>query len=59
MNQIFAAAAAGTDQVASLWAHLAESDFLPSLVQIDGLAQLETAQDSNSIEGTQTWIEMR
>ena len=40
MNQIFAAAAAGTDQVASLWAHLAESDFLPSLVQIDELAHV-------------------
>ncbi len=33
MNQIFAAAAAGTDQVASLWAHLAENDFLSSLAQ--------------------------
>jgi hypothetical protein len=40
MNQIFAAAAAGTDQVASLWAHLAESDFLPSLVQMDQLAHI-------------------
>ena len=40
MNQIFAAAAAGTDQVASLWAHLAESDFLPSLLRIDQLAHL-------------------
>jgi hypothetical protein len=38
MNDIFAAAAAGTDQVASLWAHLAETDFLPSLVRLDELA---------------------
>ncbi|MGO9204299.1 MAG: hypothetical protein ACLQM8_27585 [Limisphaerales bacterium] len=40
MNQVFAAAAAGTDQVASLWAHLAENDFLTSLVQVDGLAHV-------------------
>ena len=37
MDQTFAAAVAGTNQVASLWAHLAESDFLSALIQVDQL----------------------
>jgi len=38
MNDIFAKAAAGVDQVACLWAHLPEADFLANIQKIDSLA---------------------
>ena len=38
MNQLFAAAAAGTNQVASLWGHLPDSGFLYYLGVIDAMA---------------------
>lgn len=40
MNQIFTNAAAGANEVVSLWAHLPESDFLANLVKVDALAHI-------------------
>jgi len=40
MNQMFAQAAGGTDQVACLWAHLPEIDFLTNTIRIDSLAHI-------------------
>jgi hypothetical protein len=40
MNQVFSDAAAGTNEVVSLWAHLPESDFPAQLVLMDALAHL-------------------
>jgi hypothetical protein len=38
MNDMFLEASKGTDQVASLWGHLPEADFLTNLAKIDSLA---------------------
>jgi hypothetical protein len=40
MDQLFAAAAAGTDQVASLWGHLPETDFLTNIAKVDAMAHV-------------------
>ncbi len=39
MNGIFAQAATGTDQVACIWAHLPETDFLTNIANVDAKAQ--------------------
>ena len=44
MDNIFASAAAGTDQVACLWAHLPETDFLDNIRKIDSLAHASASK---------------
>ena len=63
MNQIFAQAAGGTDQVASLWAHLPESDFLTNIARIDLLAHVAATnyptvqfRYCTAVEAMQRWL---
>ncbi|MGE5316265.1 MAG: T9SS type A sorting domain-containing protein [Acidobacteriota bacterium] len=44
INGMFSEASKGTDQVACLWGHLPETDFLDNLKKIDGLAHTAEAQ---------------
>ena len=44
MDGIFALAAAGTDQVVCLWAHLPETDFLDNVRKVDASAHAVTAR---------------
>ncbi|MEN8193169.1 MAG: T9SS type A sorting domain-containing protein [Bacteroidota bacterium] len=62
LDSIFAAAQNGTDQVACIWAHLPEADFLDNIVIVDSLAhQAETKYDGvtfkycTAIEAMQLW----
>ncbi len=61
-ESIFASADAGTDQVACIWGHLPESDFLENIAKIDSLAHLADAKypDVNfrycsAVEAMQRW----
>ena len=63
MNQMFAAAAAGTDQVACLWVHLPESDFLTNLLRVDTLAHVAASKHATvsfryctAVEAMQLWM---
>ena len=63
MNQMFAAAAGGTDQVACLWAHLPESDFLSNIGRIDSLAHVAAGKYPTvqfryctAVEAMQRWL---
>jgi len=63
MNQIFAQAASGTDQVASLWAHLPESTFLTNIATMDAFAQAAAAKYPTvqfryctAVEAMQRWL---
>ena len=64
VDSIFAAAQDGTDQVACLWAHLPETDFLEKIATIDSLThQMEikypgvTFKYCTAIEAMQLWRE--
>lgn len=63
MNGIFKAAAGGTDQVASLWAHLPESAFLSNIATMDLFAHRAATNYPNvqfryctAIEAMQRWL---
>jgi len=63
MNQMFAQAAAGTDQVACLWAHLPEIDFLTNTIRIDSLAHAAAGsyptvqfRYCTAVEAMQRWL---
>src|SRR5438874_3448543 len=63
MNQIFAQAASGTDQVASLWAHLPESTFLTNIATMDAYAHVAAAKYPTvqfryctAVEAMQRWL---
>ncbi len=62
MNDIFLQASKGTDQVACLWGHLPETDFLDNLVKIDSLAHAAavkypgvTFRYCSAVEAMQRW----
>ncbi len=62
MNDIFSEAAKGTDQVACLWGHLPEVDFLDNLRKIDSLAHSTekkftgvTFRYCSAVEAMQRW----
>jgi len=62
VDTIFAAAAQGTDQVACLWGHLPETDFVSNLEILDSLAHKMAAKYSTvsfkyctAIEAMQLW----
>lgn len=64
VESIFAAAATGEDQIACLWAHLPESDFLENIVAVDNLVhEMElkypgvTFKYCTAIEAMQLWRE--
>ena len=44
MDQIFAAAAKGADQVPCLWGHLPEEDFLANIARMDSLAHVSASR---------------
>jgi len=63
MNQMFAQAAGGTDQVASIWAHLPEIDYLTNITRIDLLAHTAASnyptvqfRYCTAIEAMQRWL---
>lgn len=63
MNQMFAQAAGGTDQVACLWVHLPESDFLTNLQRADTLAHVAARKYPavsfrycTAVEAMQRWM---
>ena len=63
LNQAFAAAAAGTDQVVSIWAHLPEVDFLTNLARIDTMAHVAASNYPTApffyctaVEAMQRWL---
>lgn len=62
MDTMFARAARGIDQVACLWGHLPETDFLTNLQKIDSLTHLSATKYSTvkfkyatAVEGMQEW----
>lgn len=62
MDQIFAAAAGGTDQVASLWGHLPEVDFLTNIARMDAMAHVAASNHPGvpflyctAVEAMQRW----
>lgn len=62
MDQAFAAAAAGTDQVVSLWGHLPESTFLAGLSRMDTMAHTAASNHPGvlfryctAVEAMQRW----
>src|SRR5437667_3117032 len=63
MNQVFAQAAGGTDQVASFWAHLPESTFLTNIATMDAYAHVAAAKYPTvqfryctAVEAMQRWL---
>ncbi len=63
MNQMFAQAAGGTDQVASLWAHLPETAFPADIARIDSLAHVAASnyptvqfRYCTAVEAMQRWL---
>ena len=63
VNQMFAQAAAGTNQVACFWAHLPESDYLTNVARIDSFAQLAASNNPTvkfryctAVEAMQRWL---
>ncbi len=63
MDTVFAAAAAGTDQVACFWGHLPETDFTQNLVRIDSVAHLAATRYPGvnfryctAVEAMQRWL---
>ena len=63
MNLMFAQAAGGTDQVACLWVHLPESDFLTNLLRADTLAHVAAKKHPSvsfryctAVEAMQRWM---
>jgi hypothetical protein len=63
MTAMFAQAAAGTDQVACLWAHLEETDFLTNIARIDTLAHVAATSHPEvsfryctAVEAMQRWL---
>jgi hypothetical protein len=63
MDTIFARAKRGIDQVACLWGHLPETDFLDNLKKIDSLAHRSEAKYAgvtfryaSAVEAMQRWI---
>ena len=63
MNQMFIQAAGGTDQVACLWAHLPEVDFLANIARIDLLAHVAATNHPTvqfryctAVEAMQRWL---
>ncbi len=64
IDSIFAAAQDGTDQVACIWAHLPESDFLYNIEKIDSLVQSANSKYEDvtfkyctAVEAMQLWQE--
>ncbi|MDD5765663.1 MAG: hypothetical protein PHW79_05390, partial [Candidatus Marinimicrobia bacterium] len=47
LDQIFAEADKGTDQIACIWGHLPETDFLTNIAKIDSLAHLAAEKYPN------------
>jgi len=45
LNDIFAQAANGIDQVVSFWGHLPESDFLPNIAKMDAFTQIAASNN--------------
>ncbi len=63
MNGIFAQAAGGTDQVACLWAHLPETDFLTNAANVNAKAQIAASdyptvkfRYCTAVEAMQRWL---
>jgi len=63
MNTMFAQAAAGTDQLACIWAHLPETDFLTNITNVDAKAQLSASNYPSvkfryctAVEAMQRWL---
>ncbi len=63
MNGMFAQAAAGTDQVACLWAHLPETDFLTNAANVNAKAQIAAGnyptvkfRYCTAVEAMQRWL---
>ena len=63
MVAIFAKANSGTDQVACLWGHLPETDFLDNMKNIDRVAHIAAAKYPNvkfrycsAVEAMQRWL---
>jgi len=63
MDGMFAAAAAGADQVACIWAHLPETDFLTNISNVDAKAQLSASnypavrfRYCTAVEAMQRWL---
>ena len=66
VNDIFARAAEGQDQVVSFWGHLAESDFPANLAKMDGFAHVSSAKYPEvpwrycaGVEAMQRWLGSR
>lgn len=62
MDTIFAKAKRGIDQVACIWAHLPESDFLDNIKRVDSLAHISAAKFPSvkfdyctAVEAMQKW----
>ncbi len=63
MNGMFAQAAAGTDQLACIWAHLPETDFLTNIANVNAKAQLSASnyptvkfRYCTAVEAMQRWL---
>lgn len=63
VNDIFAKAAAGQDQVVSFWGHLAESDFLANIAKMDTLTHAASGKFPEvpwryctAVEAMQRWL---
>ncbi len=63
MNGMFAQAAAGTDQLACIWAHLPETDFLTNAANVHAKAQLAAGnyptvkfRYCTAVEAMQRWL---
>lgn len=64
MDAMFAQAAAGTDQLACIWAHLPESDFLVNISNVNARAQLAATRYPSvkfryctAVEAMQRWLQ--